>query len=300
MSLPAWLDRAAWPWTPRWLSLPEGRLHYIDEGTGPPVVLVHGTPTWSFEWRHVIAALATRHRVLAFDHLGFGLSDQPAGPGYAPEDHAVRFRAVIDRLVPEGPVSLVVHDFGGPIALDWVLDHPDRVTRLVMVNSWMWPFDDDRAMRWKARLAGGSFMRWLYRRWNASLRLVMPSAYADRRRLTPAVHAQYLSVFPEPEVRERVLFALARSLRQSSPFFAGLWRRRERLRGVPVHIIWGMRDSAFPPALLERWREAVPEARVTRLAEAGHWPHEEQPREFGEALAVALDSRTTAGPGGRD
>ena len=123
MSTPDWLDRAGWPYAPRFVALPEGRLHYVDEGTGDTVVLVHGTPTWSYEWRHVIAALRGAHRMVALDHLGFGLSDRPAGAGYAPEDHARRFRAAIAHLAPADPITLVVHDFGGPIALDWALDH---------------------------------------------------------------------------------------------------------------------------------------------------------------------------------
>lgn len=300
MTTPPWLDRTAWPWTARWLDLPDGRLHYIDEGTGPPLVLVHGTPTWSFEWRHVIGPLARRHRVIACDHLGFGLSAQPPDAGYAPEQHAARFREVMTRLLPAGPVSLVVHDFGGPIALDWALDHAERLTRLVVVNSWMWPLDRDPALGWKARLAGTPPMRWLYRHLNASLRLVMPSAYADRRRLTPAIHAQYLAVFPTPDVRERVLFALARSLAGSAPFYQRLWERRARLGHVPVQIIWGMRDSAFPASLLETWQAAVPHAAVTPIADAGHWPHEELPDVFGAALAAALETKATAGPARRD
>lgn len=289
MSAPDGLDRAGWPYSPRFVTLPEGRLHYIDEGAGDAVVLVHGTPTWSYEWRHVIAGLKDAHRVVALDHLGFGLSDRPTGAGYAPEDHARRFRDFMGRLAPPGPITLVVHDFGGPIALDWALDHVDRLARLVVINSWMWPFDDDRSMRRKAAMIRGPVGRWLYRRLNASQRLIMPAAYGDRRRLTPAIHEQYLRLFPDPDSRERVLFALAASLLGSSAFFDGLWQRRDRLAGVPVHLLWGMRDSAFPPSMLERWQRALPHARTTRLESSGHWPHEEEP----EAVVRALRGNWT-------
>jgi haloalkane dehalogenase len=292
MRTPPWLDRDAWPYAPREVAVGGVRLHYVDEGTGPLVVLVHGTPTWSFEWRHVMAALVPGCRVVAVDHLGFGLSERPVDAGYRPEDHAARFRAFVDAVCPAQPLTLVVHDFGGPIALDWALDHPDRLAHLVVVNSWMWPFDDDPGMRRKARLAGGALGRWMYRRLNASLRLLMPSAYADRRRLTPAIHAQYLAVFPDAGSRERVLFALARSLLGSSAFFASLWRRRARLDAVDLHLIWGMRDSAFQPPVLERWQRAFPHARTTAIAGAGHWPHEETP---GEVVA-ALRSTVAAPP----
>ena len=213
-----------------------------------------------------------------------GCSDRPADAGYAPEDHARRFRAIIEHVAPSGQFSLVVHDFGGPIALDWALDHVDRLTRLVVVNSWMWSFENDLSMRRKAAMIRGAVGRWLYRRLNASQRLIMPSAYGDRRRLTPAIHQQYLRVFPDPDSRERVLFALAQSMLGSSAFFDGLWQRRARLASVPVHLLWGMRDSAFPPSILERWQRALPHARTTAFASAGHWPHEEEPDAFVRAL----------------
>lgn len=290
-----WLDRTAWPYAPRAFTVEGARLHYVDEGTGPLVVFVHGTPTWSFEWRHAIVALRPRCRVVAMDHLGFGLSERPANAGYRPEDHAARFRAFIDAVCPTGPVTLVVHDFGGPIALDWALDHPERLAHLVVVNSWMWALDDDPGMRRKARFAAGAVGRWLYLRLNASLRLIMPSAYGDRRRLTSAIHAQYLAVFPDATSRERVLFALAQSLLGSSRFFASLWQRRNRLANVDVHLLWGVRDSALPLHFLDRWHQAVPHARITRLAEAGHWPHEEAPDAVAQALLATVAA--PVGPG---
>jgi haloalkane dehalogenase len=285
---PAWLDRAAWPYAAHGVDTGDGRQHYVDEGEGPAVVLVHGTPTWSFEWRHVVAGLRGTHRVVAPDHLGFGLSERPAAAGYRPEDHARRFRRFMDAVCPEGPLTLVVHDFGGPIALDWALDHADRLSHLVVTNTWMWPFDDDPSMRRKARMAGGALGRWLYRRLNASLTLIMPSAYGKRRRLTPAIHGQYLAVFPDADSRERVLFALAQALLGSSAFYASLWARRERLAGVDVQVSWGMRDPAFPPSMLERWKAACPRARVVPFDDAGHWPHEESPTDYVAALRQVL------------
>jgi haloalkane dehalogenase len=283
-----WPDRETWKWPPQWVHVRDGKLHYVRAGSGTPVMFVHGTPTWSYEWRHALTALSASHEVIAVDHLGFGRSDRPAEANYTPEAHAARFHEVMAELVPDGAVSLVVHDFGGPIALDWALDHVDRAASLVVVNSWMWSLEDDPQMKRLARLAGSWLFRLLYRRANASLRMIMPSAYGDRSRLTPAIHAQYLSVFPDADSRERVLYALARSLAGSSRYFAGLWERRNQLANVPVTIIWGMRDSAFKPAMLERWRQGVPHASIRPIEGAGHWPHEELPDEFNAALKEAL------------
>jgi len=264
------------------------------------VLFVHGTPTWSFEYRHLIGALRGGHRCIAVDHLGFGLSDRPAAADYTPEAHAARLRAFVDKLGLRR-FTLVVHDFGGPIALPLALDDPDRVERLVVLNSWMWSFADDPEMTKRARMVSGALGRFLYRRLNASLRLIVPSAYGDRRKLTKAIHRQYLAAFPDADSRERVLWALARALTGSSAFYEGLWQRRQRLGAIPTLIVWGMKDTAFRPHLLARWRRALPHATVVELAEAGHWPHEEQPEGVIGALRAFVPSVRAPHPvtGGR-
>jgi haloalkane dehalogenase len=286
LSEPAWLDRTAWPWPGRWIDTGEGAQHVVDVGVGPVVLLVHGTPTWSFEWRHVIRALAGSHRVIAVDHLGFGLSDRPAGAGYRPEDHARRLAALVEAL---GLTSfdLVVHDFGGPIGLGLALEG-DRVRRVVIVNTWLWSFEGDAAMWRRAGVAGSAVGRWLYRWVNLSLRVIAPSAWGDRRKLTPAIQAQYLAPFVDRDARVRVLWALAAALRGSSAFYEGLWARRDALARRDVLLVWGLKDSAFQPHLLARWREALPRAQVLALPDAGHWPHEEAPGEVGRAIVGFL------------
>ena len=270
----SWLDREAWPWRPRWFDGGEGRLHYVDEGEARPVLMSHGTPTWSFEWRHLIRGLAPDRRVIAVDHLGFGLSDRPAEAGYAPEDHARRFSAFADHLDLRD-VTVVVHDYGGPIALPWVLDHLDRVARLVVVNTWAWPLDDPRFVR-PSRMLDGAVGRWLYGVANLSLSVIAPSAWADRRRWR-AVADQYRAVFPDRESRVRVLWPLARALHGSRGFYASLESRLGELEGVPVDVVWGLADSAFTVEERDGWLARVPHARALNLADAGHWPHEEAP-----------------------
>jgi haloalkane dehalogenase len=288
-AVPAWVDRVGYPFRSRLADLPAGRVHYVDEGTGEPILFVHGTPTWSYEWRHLIRALAPRWRCVAPDLLGFGLSERPTAFAYTPEAHADVLAGFVERLGLER-FTLVVHDYGGPIGLPLCLDRPERVRRLVLLNTWGWPLDDDPALRRAGRLAGSALGRFLYRRCNASLRLIMSRAYGDRRKLTPAIHRQYLAPFPGAAGRERVLWALARALLGSSAHYADLWRRRERLRGRPVLIVWGLADPAFPPRHLARWVELFgAEARVVRLPDAGHWPHEEAPDAVAQALVGFLE-----------
>jgi len=272
---PSWLDRSLWPWAGRPLPTSQGRVHVTEVGSGPPVLFVHGTPTWSIDWRHVIADLQADHRCIALDHLGFGLSERPEHAGYRPQDHAARFSQVADALDLRD-VTVVVHDFGGPVALPWVLDHLDRVQRLVVLNSFAWPLQA-RSERVAAAIAGSLVGRLLYRWLNASLRLLVPSAWADRSKLTPPLHQQLLAPFSRPADRERVLWALARALLASEPFYRQLESRLPALRDTPVDVIWGLADPTFGPAHKERWRALVPHARVLELDGVGHWPHEEAP-----------------------
>ena len=271
-----WVDRVAWPWPERFVALPAGRLHHVDVGAGEVVLFVHGTPTWSFDWRHLIADLSRDHRCVAVDHLGFGRSDRPAGAGYRPEDHAERLAAFVEALDLRD-YTLVVHDFGGPIALPLAFSGERRPKRVVLVNSWGWSFEDDPGMRRAAAFAGSWVGRWLYRWANFSLRVIAPSAFGDRTKLTRAIHQQWLAPFVDRQARVDVLWALAFSLLGSSVHYASIEARLSALRDLPVLIVWGLADSAFPPRYLDRWKAALPGAAVVALAGVGHWPHEEAP-----------------------
>jgi haloalkane dehalogenase len=257
-------------------------MHYVDEGAGEPILFVHGTPTWSFEWRHVVHALSATHRCIAPDLVGFGLSDRPRDFAYTPEAHAAAIAAFVEQLGLDR-LTLVVHDYGGPIALPLALERPTRIRRVVVINSWMWSFAGDTEMERRARIAGGAFGRFLYRWANLSLRVLMPSAYGDRQKLTPEIRRQYLSVFPDRWSRGAVLWPLARALLASSAHYESLWSRRARLAELPVLIIWGTKDTAFRPNQLAKWRSAVPHASVVELP-VGHWPHEEAPNEVIAAI----------------
>ena len=267
----------------RSVEIEDAAIQLVDDGDGPPIVFSHGTPTFSYEFRHLIRELKTNQRCLAPDHLGFGSSSRPASADYTPEAHARRFAKLMDELkLPR--LTLVVHDFGGPIALEWALKNPQKLERLIVINSWMWPFSDDPVMARRARMIDGKLGRFLYRRLNASLKLIMPSAYGDKSKLTKDIHRVYLEKFPDADSRERVLFALAKSLLGSSAYYKKLWDSRLALLNVPMEIIWGMKDTAFGPDQLEKWKAAFPKARIFEIKDSGHWPHEENPGEVLKAM----------------
>lgn len=271
-----------YPFQTRTMSLSAGDMHYVDEGHGEVLLFVHGTPTWSFEYRHLIKALSGGYRCVAPDQLGFGRSSRPAGFPYTLEAHAAALEEFVTKLGLDR-FTLVVHDFGGPIGLPLALTSGSRVTRVVILNSWAWPMNDD-PMASGAKFIGGPAGRLLYKYANASLRLIMPSAYGDRKKLTPAIHARYLEVFTDRNARVLVLHALARALLQSRAHYQSLLDRLSTLHALPVLIVWGLKDSAFKPHQLARWRTLLPKAQVVTIDDAGHWPHEEAPSRVIDAV----------------
>lgn len=271
--LPAWVDPVLYPFRPESFPVDGHALSYVDVGEGPPVVLVHGTPTWSFLWRDLIRELAQDHRVIAPDHLGFGLSDKPVRADYSPAAHARRLQALLEHL-GLGRHSLVVHDFGGPIGLEHALMEPDALHRLVLTNTWLWSNAGDRSVESASRLLGGAVGRLLYLRFNLSPRVLVPAAFGERRRLRPEVHRHYLAPLASPSERW-AQWRLVGELTASNDWYDGLWQARAALADKPALILWGMRDRLMPPRHLARWREALPQAQVVEFPTAGHFVLEE-------------------------
>ncbi|MDQ3856821.1 MAG: alpha/beta fold hydrolase [Chloroflexota bacterium] len=273
---PPWLDHTEYPFESHFLDLPSGRMHYIDEGEGQPVVMVHGTPDWSFVYRHLVRCLSRTHRCIAVDHIGFGLSDKPARWTYTPADHARNLQAFIQRLGLQ-QITLVVHDFVGPIGLSYAIDHPENVSRLILFNTWLFSGKDTKTYRsWTlaSRLFGSPVGRFLYQRLNFSPRFVLKMAFADKSKLSPQVHQHYIRALPTYGDR-RGTWVFARELTGSGEWFDSLWARSDRIRDKPALLLWGMKDFATGPEFLEKFRSLFTQTQVVEYDDAGHFPQEE-------------------------
>ncbi|MCB9476777.1 MAG: alpha/beta fold hydrolase [Deltaproteobacteria bacterium] len=270
---PEWLDRDAYPFRVAEFEQPAGRMRYVDEGEGPAVVFVHGTPTWSFLYRRLIRRLAPTHRCIAPDNLGFGLSDKPANAPYTVPFHAENLRRLIDHLGLE-KFALVVHDFGGPIGLSQAIETPERITALVVMNTWLWSSADDKTVRLVVRMFGGRVGRALYRRFDFTKKVLIPSVFADKGKYTDVVKRHYQSTTRTPDERNGE-WRYVRELAERNDWYQSYWDRRDALAGKPMRLVWGMADKVFPEIYLDRWREAFPEAQVDRLANVGHFVAEE-------------------------
>jgi haloalkane dehalogenase len=267
---PAWVDRAEYPFTTRRLAVDGAAVSYVDEGEGPTVLMVHGTPSWSFLYRHLVRGLRDGFRCVVPDLPGFGLSDKPPGDAYRPEDQARRLTAFIDALGLKD-LTLVVHDFGGPIGLAHAIDRPANVRRLVIFNTWMWSLAGNRHYEWPARLMSSRLGRLLYERLGFSVNVLWRQALRDAR-YTSAVHAQYTAAVRDPAARHAT-WIYARELLGSSAWFDALWQRRDRIARTPALLVWGSKDPAFATAL-PRWRALFGDADVVEWADVGHAPPE--------------------------
>ena len=168
-----------------------------------------------------------------------------------------------------------------------LFEEPDRIARVMVVNTWAWPHGSDPRVRRLSGLVRSWFGRALYRRFNASPRWLLPASFADRGRLTPAIHRQYLAPFPDAASRIAP-WVLGCELAGSDPFYARVWAARERLAALPLSIVWGLEDPAFGTSYLARWTETFPHASVTELPRVGHFPQEEAPQALTSALERLL------------
>jgi haloalkane dehalogenase len=267
--------RALYPFQSRWFDRGDGvRMHYVDEGAGDPVVLVHGNPTWSFYWRDLAKALvAAGHRVVMMDHVGMGLSDKPADARY---EYTLRERLRdMDRLLGSlslGPVTLIVHDWGGAIGLGWALRDPARVKALVITNTAGFLPGPGHRLPWQLALARGPLGALVMRGLDwFSWGLVH---LCSTKRLPDAVKAGYR--FPYSSWERRV--AVHRFVQdiprrpgdRAWPVMEWLGTELGRLREKPILLAWGLRDFVFTPAFLAEFKRRMPEAEVREYPDANH------------------------------
>ena len=264
--------------TSRTTSVGGHTMAYVDEGSGPSVLLVHGNPTWSFYYRSLLSALPPLGlRAVAPDHIGMGRSDKPSAADYP---HTLSRRVAdlgefIKGLGLTEPLSLVVHDWGGAIALAWAVDHVEQVDRLVVLNTGAFPLPPGKGLPWSLRAARLPLVGDVaVRRLNA-FSLGALALGSGRRWLPPAARAGLLAPYDSPAHRVAVSqFVQDIPLSPDDPAHAVLARTEERLHllaDVPTLVCWGMKDPVFDETVLLHLLTLLPHAEVHRYADAGHY-----------------------------
>lgn len=279
------VDADAYPFTDHWFPCGDGYMHYVDEGRGVPVLLLHGNPTWSYLYRHVIQALRGECRLVAPDYPGFGLSKAPAAYGFTPPEQAQILGRLIDHLGLSSFV-LVVQDWGGPIGLHYATTHPRRVRALVVMNSWSW--EASGPMKLFSLVMGGRPLGyWLQRRGNFFARRLVPLGIAHREKRTQDVLEAYVRPFPSPNSRHAT-WVFPRHIRQSGQWLREIELHLGGLSHVPVQIVWGRRDVAFRRKEMRRWQQHFPLHETEVLDDAAHFVQEDRPDRVVAAIRRAL------------
>jgi haloalkane dehalogenase len=282
-----WPDRQEYCFESHYTTINGQPLHYIDEGEGEVILFVHGTPSWSFDYRKVIADLRKDHRCVAYDQIGFGLSAKPASYDYSLERHVRTLEEFADGL-HLSHITLVVHDFGGPIGLEYALRHPDKVKQVVALNTWIGSSEGQPDFEKFKKILRIPLLPFLYKRLNFSPVYLLPKSFADKKNLTRHIHRQYKKPFRNAREREGML-AFARSLLRDQEWFQNQWQRSDLLKNKRFLLIWGMKDEFVKENMLKRWEDKFPDHTSVKLANTGHFPQEEAPGEVIKALRNWLE-----------
>lgn len=276
------LPPGSFPFDSRFVEIDGARLHYVDEGDGPVLLLLHGNPTWSFVYRDIIARLRGSFRCVAMDYPGFGLSTVPTGFSFAPAAQAALVEAFVDRLGLQ-QITPVMQDWGGPIGLWLAGRRPQNIARLVIGNTWAWPVNGDLHFEWFSRLLGGPIGRWGVRRHNAFVNLLIPAGIR-RSKVSPTVMQAYRAPLPTPD-RRMPSYVFPRSILTARDFLADVETGLAGLRDKPTLILWGDKDIAFRSKERQRFAALFRHHRVKILAGAGHYIQEDAAEEIAAAIA---------------
>jgi haloalkane dehalogenase len=279
------VDANEYPFADFWFERHGVALHYLDQGEGMPVLMLHGNPTWSFLYRNIIRGLDGKCRCIAPDYPGFGYSEHPPQYGYTPVEHAQWVRALIDRLSLD-PFVLVAQDWGGPIGLSIAVNAPDRIAGIVLCNTWCWPPLPNA--RLFSCIMGGPLGKYLHLRHNFFARVMVPWGIHRRRAKTPAVRRAYTDPFPTSGSRIGT-YVFPREIRKSSAWMKGIQDRLTALGAKPVEFVWSMKDPAFGKEYyIEKWRTYFPDAAVDRVWRASHYIQEDAPERIVAAVERIL------------
>ncbi|SEL30112.1 haloalkane dehalogenase [Rhodococcus maanshanensis] len=274
-------DETLYPFESRWFDSSAGRVHYIDEGAGPPILFCHGSPTWSFLYRHIVKGLRDRYRCIAIDYLGFGLSERPADFGYRIAEHTTVLGELIDHLQLDDLI-LMGQDWGGPIGLGAATARADRVRGIVLGNTVFWPIEPLANRAFSVILGSRPMQRRILER-NLLVERFLLGELGGK--LTEAEADHYRMVQPT-EVARRGLTVMPKEIRAARPLLDQLAQDVPALLGhKPTLAVWGMRDVVFrPKACLPRIHDAFADLDVVELPRAQHFIQEQAPGEIISAI----------------
>ena len=274
-----------YPFAPNYRHVNGFDMHFVDEGNGEPVILLHGDPTWGYLWRNIIPALAKIARCIVPDHMGMGKSEVPREPyPYRLVHHIANLEALIIELDLHD-ITLALHDWGGPVGLGFAIRHPDRIKRLVISNSWAsarWPGAPFPRLIEMIRSTGGE--KFVLEK-NGYLERALTGTTHHAERLSGLVMDAYRAPFSTPESRVAMLcWSRDIPVTETDPSYSEMKRIENCLSlfaATPTLIVWGMLDPVLPASVLRWWKIIYAQASVHEIENASHFLQEDAPEQIG-------------------
>ena len=280
MTLPFPVPRELFDVEHRFLDLGGARIHYVDEGVGEAILLLHGNPAWSFLYRKIIARLKDEFRCVALDYPGYGMSSAPAGYRFTPREHSAVLERFVDRLALS-ELTLMVQDWGGPVGLGLAGRRPELVRRLVIGNTFAWPLNSEFRVRMFSALMGGPIGRTLNRR----LMLVPRVFFARGLAQEPPREVLDLYFAPWRDPARRAPAAIGpKQLIAASDYLKEVEANLPKIADRPALIVWGTKDFAFGAGERKRFEATFPNHRTILFENASHFLQED----VGERIAEAF------------
>jgi haloalkane dehalogenase len=279
------------PFEHRFVALDGARIHYLSEGTGETILLLHGNPAWSFLYRKIIAGLKDDFHCVAPDFPGYGLSSAPPGYGYTPREHSAFLERFVDALELRD-LTLMVQDWGGPIGMGLAGRRPELIRGLIIGNTFAWPHRELRIRVFSA-VMGGAIGRTLTRRFNLVPRFFFWRGFAQP--LERKVLDAYLAPWRDPARRLPATIG-PHQLIAASDYLAEVEANLRKLADRPALIVWGAKDFAFDDSHRARFEAAFPNHRTIVYPDASHFLQEDVGDHIAEAFKAFRAAQPTPSP----
>lgn len=269
--------RTLYPFQSHFLDIDGLSYHYLDEGQGSAVVMLHGNPTWSFYFREMVRALSPDFRVIVPDHMGCGLSDAPSPRRY---DYRLRNRVddlerLLDHLSLDSPLTLMVHDWGGMIGLCYAIRHPERIGKLIITNTAGFFPPGKKRLPLRLRLIRDLPLLAVPAVLGLNIFSRAAVFMAPGSRLDRAVRLGLTAPYHSPARRMATLkFVQDIPLSPEDPSYSMVRRMADHLHDLshlPTLILWGLADFVFDTDYLDEWRRRFPRAEVHAFSDGGHY-----------------------------
>ncbi|MDX2481759.1 MAG: alpha/beta fold hydrolase [Desulfuromusa sp.] len=271
------LFKSEYPFKNNYFDLNGLKYHYLDEGKGDPVVMLHGNPSWSFYYRHLVRELRGNYRLIVPDHIGCGLSDKPADSqySYTLEQRVDDLDVLLQNLKLKKKITLVLHDWGGMIGMAWAIRHPERIARLVILNTAAFHLPTTKKFPLALKICRDTQLGvFLVQGFNLFAR---GAAWVgcQRKRMSAELRKMYCSPYDNWQHRVATLrFVQDIPLKKTDPGYDLISQVENGLSSfaeIPICICWGEKDFVFDRNFLTEWQKHFPAAEVHSFADCGHY-----------------------------